>query len=96
MKGNPHDVPSFVRGRKGRTSLVDCLVSVLWKSADGTDPWPERSFKDLQEKVSKLQGYPVTGSTIRSSIYAHSDLFERVRSGHGALLWRLSKKARHA
>jgi hypothetical protein len=87
--------PSFVRGRKGRLSVVDCLVQALWKTeADGKEIWPEDSFQELRERVTKMQGYRVTPSTIRSSVYEHDDLFERVRTRDGSLRWRLTKTAR--
>lgn len=102
MGGYPHlpmplkrksvSVPSFVRGRKGQTSVIDCLVELLWKG-ENDDAWPARTFNDLRERVSKMQGYHVTSSTIRSSVYDHSDLFERAKTP-GQLRWRLTKQAR--
>ncbi len=84
--------PSFVPGRKGQTSVVDCMVRLLWKQAD--ESWPERTFADLRDEVSKLQGYRVTASTIRSSAYDHDDLFEKVKGQDGVLRWRLTRQAR--
>jgi hypothetical protein len=87
------DVPQFVKGRKGQTSVVDCIVRALWRDVDGH--WPERTFEQLREAVSKMQGYTVVPSTIRSSIYQYPTIFERVNAdGGGTLYWRLTKQAR--
>jgi len=86
--------PSFVKGRKGNTSVVDCLVRILWRQSDD-DPWPERTFEELRAAVSKMQDYHVTPSTVRSSVYQYPGIFERVTSTNSALLrWRLTKQAR--
>jgi hypothetical protein len=86
--------PSFVRGRKGHTSVVDCLVRVLWRESDDA-PWPERTFEELREAVSTLQAYHVTPSTVRSCVYQYPGIFERVKSSDtGLLRWRLTKLAR--
>ena len=88
--------PSFVNGRKGRASVVDSIIVALWKrNSDGRE-WPELSFTELTAKVADLQGYPVSGSTIRSSIYQHSDLFERIVPDSSTVHWKLSDHARHA
>ena len=84
--------PSFVRGRKGRTSLVDCCVAALWKT--DSDEWPELTFEELRAIATKVQGYHVTPSTVRSTIYERSDLFERSRPESGPLKWKLTKAAR--
>ena len=77
--------------------MVDSLVSVLWKTdSHEIDAWPECSFNELQEQVSVKQGYAVAASTVRSSIYQHSDLFERVRGDAGPVRWKLSDRARRA
>ena len=86
--------PSFVKGRKARISVADSLVNALWRK-DQDLPWPESTFEELREPVSKLQGYRVAPSTIRSSIYQHAEIFERVKSPAVApLRWRLTKQAK--
>lgn len=90
-----HAAPSFVRGRKGQTSLVDSLVRALWVQ-DGK--WPKRTFRELQGAVSKTQRYEVSASTIRSAVYGYPDLFvkcEPSTSGR-SVRWRLSEKAMRA
>ena len=85
-------IPSFVKGRKGHVSVVDCMVRALWRTNDGV--WPERTFEELRASVSAMQGYQVTPSTIRSSVYQHRTLFQRVERKTGLLRWRLTKQAR--
>ena len=82
--------PSFVKGRKGQISVVDCLVNALWKQGDS--PWPESTFGELRASVSKLQNYPVAPATIRSSVYQHLDIFERAECA--PVRWRLTTRAR--
>lgn len=87
--------PSFVQGRKGRHSVVDCLVKALWKANFGSSrEWPALTFGELRGQVSKMQRYQVTSSTIRSAVYAKLDLFERDVAQGEMLRWKLSKKAR--
>ena len=86
--------PHFVKGRKGHTSVVDSIARALWWTRDDTR-WPELTFEELRVAVSKLQGYHVTPSTIRSSIYQYPNLFERgTKTGGGTLRWRLTKSGR--
>ena len=85
-------IPSFVKGRKGHVSVVDCIVRSLWRANDGS--WPERTFVELRAAVSTMQGYQVTPSTIRSSVYQYPKLFERVEAKNGPLRWKLTKRAR--
>ena len=85
-------IPSFVKGRKGRVSVVDCMVRALWRTNDGV--WPECTFEELRATVSKMQGYQVTPSTIRASVYQYPTLFQRVEQKNGSLRWKLTKQAR--
>jgi hypothetical protein len=86
--------PHFVKGRKGHTSVIDCMASALWRETDG-ESWPELTFEELRAVVSKMQGYHVTPSTIRSSAYQYPNLFERVKDAEdGSLRWRLTKQGR--
>ena len=85
-------IPSFVKGRKGHVSVVDCMVRTLWCAKDGD--WPERTFEELRAAVSEMQGYPVAPSTIRSSVYQYPELFERVQAKNGSLRWRLTTQGR--
>src|SRR5438874_2601698 len=90
-------IPSFVPGRKGRISVVDCIVGVLWKALGSNEAdvqWPARTFDELRSRVSQMQGYQVTSSTIRSAVYSQMHLFERTLASDGTLKWRLSKEAR--
>lgn len=68
-------------------------MAELWR-VDGDNAWPELTFAELRAAVSKAQGYHVTPSTVRSSIYEHSDIFERAQPEGALLLWRLTKAAR--
>jgi hypothetical protein len=87
--------PTFARGRKGSTSLLDTLVESLWQSkVGGKLVWPSKSFTQLREEASRSQGYAIQPSTIRSTIYLRPDLFERVAPRSTSLLWRLTSKAR--
>ena len=85
-------IPSFVKGRKGHISVVDCMVRALWRTNDGV--WPERTFEELRATVSTMQGYQVTPSTIRPSVYQYPTLFQRAEPMNGSLRWKLTKQAR--
>ena len=87
--------PSFVKGRKGQTSVVDSIVALLWGAGlRGSNRRPSLSFAEMQEQVSEKQGYSVSDSTIRSTIYNHAELFERVVADDGGpLRWKLSDQA---
>jgi hypothetical protein len=87
-----NQIPSFKKGRKGRGSLVDCIVMLLWKEDSGK--WPAKTFDVLQQELSRIQRYTVAASTVRSAVYSAADLFERDTTDEGRLVWRLSKMAR--
>ena len=90
------EVPSFAKGRKGGVSIIDCMVRALWMPDTGAHgKWPAKTFPDLAKEVSVLVGYRVSQSTIRSSAYAHPELFVR-DTQEGILRWRLTATARQA
>jgi len=84
--------PVLIAGRKGQRSIADSLASVLTPTTS-RDEWPAFSFAKLAELVSQDQGYSVSGSTIRSTIYTHKNLFESVKV-NGRIAWRLTASAR--
>jgi hypothetical protein len=93
-KANKSEAPSVVKGRKGRVSVLDCMVKSLWATESAKAAvWPAKTFRQLTEDVAALRGYPVPSSTVRSIIYRHSDLFERTEKNE-AILYSLSEKAR--
>jgi hypothetical protein len=69
------------------------MARALWRASE-SEEWPERTFEELRQTVSKMQGYHVTPSTIRSSAYQYPNLFERVKTDGSLLRWRLTKQAR--
>ena len=82
--------PSFVAGRKGRTSTVDAIVACLWIKSNGErNDWPTLSFSELRSVVGVRQGYEVSASTIRSAMYKRSDLFEKVECSR-EVRWQLT------
>lgn len=100
MARNPKHVranaPSFVKGRKGGISIVDCMVQVLWtQDAGSIADWPVKTFPEIGKEVSDIVGYTVPPSTIRSTAYSHSDIFQKANAG-GKFCWRLTEKARKA
>ena len=88
MKGTP----SLVEGRRGKPSVIDCLVRILQNHQDSS----ERSFTfiELTQKVSELRGKPIAEASIRSIIYRRAIWFERTRSQDGRLRWKLSRVAK--
>ena len=82
--------PIYAHGRRGGRSIVDSIVHELLRTKDG---WPIRSFGELRDLLSPALGYELSTSTIRSSIYSRSDVFEKVVSEAG-IGWRLSEKTR--
>lgn len=87
------DAPSIVRGRKGRTSVCDALVIALW-AADNRVPWPQLTLEQLRESISRVLGYPVSGSTVRSVLYSKPEVFERAPRINGRVAYRLSRRLR--
>jgi hypothetical protein len=83
---------SFAEGRKGRVSVLDCVVASL-RPAESAGTWPSKTFEELRNSVSASLGYFVSNSTVRSTVYGHADLFEKA-SMDGRLRWHLSKTAR--
>jgi hypothetical protein len=82
--------PSCVKGRKGKISVADCLIQVLWSEKKNHDKWPAKSLEQLQTEASLIAGYLISSSTIRSTIYGHSELF--VRAGkEKRVLWKLAE-----
>lgn len=70
------------------------MARALWRAGDAGE-WPEHTFEELRAYVSKMQGYHVTPSTIRSSAYQYPNLFERgTKAENSTLRWRLTKLAR--
>jgi hypothetical protein len=87
-------LPSLVRGRRGKSSVIDCLTLILWER--GRMSQPSYSFAELTERVSELRGSPVAKATIQSIIYRRAEWFERTRSDDGGLRWKLSPGAKMA
>jgi hypothetical protein len=95
MAGIPKEVTRFVPGRKGRVSVVDTIIGLLWQRAvNDRLEWPELTFEEIRLGVSKALHYDVHQSTIRSTIYQHSKFFERSTKKHRYRRWRLSYYAR--
>jgi len=83
---------SRCRGRRrGAMSVADAIVRLLWR--DGKNKWRERALGEMGVEVSALLGYEVPSSSIRSTVYKRTDLFERAPGESGAL-YRLTTKAR--
>lgn len=90
QRGHAATPPLCVKGRKGGISVADCLVRALWSTDRDYDEWPSKSFDQLQAEVSRSAGYPVSPSTIRSTIYGHPELFIRARKEQ-RVLWKLTE-----
>src|SRR5688572_979253 len=87
-------LPSLVRGRRGKSSVIDCLMVILW--GGGGTSHPSYSFAELTERVSTLRGGPVAESTLRSIIYRREEWFERTWMNDGRLRWKLSSAGKAA
>ena len=80
--------------RKGYSlSVLDACVLAL-RPQIGQRLWPVHSLHEIEIKVSKIRGGKVANATLRSVIYKHGDLFERIGEGPESK-WRLSNKAKH-
>lgn len=90
---NMSQLPSLVQGRRGKSSVIDCLTLILWDR----EAKSQRSytFAELTELVSKLRGTPVATATIQSVIYRRAEWFERSWED-GRLRWKLSPAAKIA
>src|SRR5450759_1297573 len=83
---------NFVRGRRGRTSILDCLLTAL-SPRNSKGSWPECTFDELRERVSSLRLIEVPETTIRSVVY-RADVFERASTDSGRVRWKLNAKGR--
>jgi len=83
----------LIRGRKGQRSIADSLAKALTAPRGSANDWPALTFAELARLASEDQGYAVQGSTIRSTVYSHPEIFE---SDHvkGKVVWRLTAEAR--
>ncbi len=88
MKQTPRGMVSARRGFS-ISVLVACVVALRPRS--GRSGRPELSFQEVELKVSELCRRKVANATVRSVIYRHNDLFERV-AGRSGVTWRLSNK----
>lgn len=83
---------SVVKGRRGKTSIVDCLITVL--SIRGREEsWPAYTFDVLAERVSVLRGSVVPIPSVQSVIY-RSDLFEPGPKEGDRVTWQLNAAGR--
>ncbi len=83
---------SFVRGRRGRISILDCLLTAL-SPRDSKGPWPEYAFDELRERVSALRSTEVREASLRSVVY-RANVFERAATGSDRVRWKLNAKGR--
>lgn len=84
---------NVVQGRRGKTSIADCLLTVL--SIRGREAsWPAYTFDVLAERVSALRGSVVPIPSVQSVIY-RSDLFEPGPKAGGRVTWQLNGVGRH-
>lgn len=89
----PAELPRFAAGRKGVLSLLDAIIRTLWQSDDRGE-WPTMSLIDVNARVSKMLGYEVPSSSIRSTVYNHLDLFTKSASPGIRVRYSLSAKVR--
>lgn len=87
MRQNP---PSIIPGRKGRPSVADALVAALWPSQREREA-PLLSIKILVEECNQRIGCVVQAATVRSTLYRHNEIFERVGTSPRSVLYRLTK-----
>jgi hypothetical protein len=83
---------SFLPGRRGKPSIIDCLLTVLSRRS-ATGSWPERTFPQLTKEVTALRFSEMPQTSIRSTVY-RADLFERAQEGAGTVRWKLNSKGR--
>ena len=83
---------NVVKGRRGKTSIADCLLTVL--SVRGREAsWPAHTLDVLAERVSALRGSAVPIPSVQSVIY-RSDLFELGPKEDGRVTWQLNAAGR--
>ena len=83
---------SFVLGRRGRTSILDCLLTAL-SPRNLTGAWPQYTFDQLRERVSALRLMEVPEASLRSVVY-RADVFERASTDADRVKWKLNAKGR--
>jgi len=83
---------SYVRGRRGRVSILDCLLTALSRNKS-EGPWPQCTLGQLREQVSALRATEVPEATVRSVVY-RAGLFERSPGSSERVKWTLNAKGR--
>lgn len=77
--------------------MVDAIVRALWHTpATHEAPsgrWPQMTLEEIQAAAGISVGYEVPASTVRSSIYSHATLFQRVAAAK-PVRYELSELAR--
>lgn len=74
-------------GRKSEISVADAIVKYLGQSGTGGS-----SLADITKSISECVGYEVPSATVRSTIYRHTEVFERVGMVDGKTFYRLSRR----
>ena len=86
--------PRLVRGRRGGKSIVDALVKALWWDAMDDRQWPVRTIPALRDEVSRQLNYDAPPSSVRSTLYSRTDVFERTQVLGQGVAYRLTEWAR--
>lgn len=69
--------PSVILGRKGQASIADLLIRSLWPVDACEAELPYKSLAEITEECRGALGFPVSSSTVRSTIYKHPEIFEK-------------------
>jgi len=82
--------PVYISGRRGQRSIADVLIEIL-SPQNGVET--EMSIKDLTKGCCDMLSQTISSSTVRSTLYRHKELFERVsKKASKPCLYRLTKK----
>ena len=76
------------KGRKGMPSILDTIVIVLDEQAKRGEP--SMSLSVIRLSVEERMGYPVSNSSVRSTIYKSTGVFTRDKKVGRAVFYKLS------
>lgn len=86
-----NSAPSPIPGRKGQTSVANIVIHVLWPACISED-LPSKSLGDLQAICRAALAFDLSGSTLRSTLYRHPEIFEKACETQGKAFYRLTRK----
>ena len=80
----------YAKGRKGKPSILDTIVSVLEEQAKLGET--SMSLSSIREVVEKRMGYAVSSSSVRSAIYKSDGVFTQEKRVGRSVFYKLASE----